>query len=407
MDYDFRTQEERRVAALWSSIGLFLVLIVAVAVGWFLVNKIKNTRREFGGKLLLVPAPVKEFPSLPMVEQKPKIVWEFKPGPISMDTIKKKGCVADGFLSEYGENTDEMVKLIDRSECVYLHRAMETWLKPPDFSDALDIMMQVKKKQVIYGMFLAEAITSNKEYDDPIEDKEYHFSDMCRAGTDGRWGPNTCVPSIQKVEYRRYLRAVTRRAMDLGIQSFLFGQIVLQDENPTYAGTEIEKVIKDMRDYAKKKKMQIIIGGQTDSITDERYLRMFDYVEGGLGLGEDGRIEMGECWSRMSNCWALLWHDKYRNQANNTLLHLDWSGLVWDDMGVFTRMDHDRRVERLNYLYNFFTSRDMGFMMPFLAVINHENGGCYGPNKSFYSPSNKYKCKDENDINKIMRGSYK
>jgi hypothetical protein len=37
--------------------------------------------------------------------------------------------------------------------------------------------------------------------------------------------------------------------------------------------------------------------------------------------------------------------------------------------------------------------------------LNHENEGCYGPNKSFYAPSNKFRCKDEKSINEIMRSS--
>jgi hypothetical protein len=192
--------------------------------------------------------------------------------------------------------------------------------------------------------------------------------------------------------------------MDLGIQSFLFGQVILQDEHPTFEGTEIEKVIKDMRNYAKQKKMQIIIGGQTDSITDEKYLRLFDYIEGGVGIGEDGKIEQGACWSRMSNCWALLWNDRYRTKANNVLLHLDWSGLTWDDMGVFSRMEHEQRIATLEGLYQYFTSRDMGFLMPFLAVIHKENGGCHGPQKGFYTPDKHFNCRDEDDIRKIMQG---
>jgi hypothetical protein len=106
----------------------------------------------------------------------------------------------------------------------------------------------------------------------------------------------------------------------------------------------------------------------------------------------------------MGNCWALLWHERYASKANNVLLHLDWSGLQWDDMGVFSRMDHEKRIERLDYFYRFFTSKNMGFMMPYLAVLNRQNEGCHGPTKGFYSPSRKYECKDEDAIRKIMSG---
>jgi hypothetical protein len=98
----------------------------------------------------------------------------------------------------------------------------------------------------------------------------------------------------------------------------------------------------------------------------------------------------------------LLWDKRYSAIANNVLLHLDWSGLTWDDMGVFARMDQDTRIKTLSNLYQKFTKQNMGFLMPFLAVLNHENAGCYGPNKHFYSPSKKYRCDDEDQIDQIM-----
>ncbi|MDP1883781.1 MAG: hypothetical protein Q8L10_00255 [Candidatus Moranbacteria bacterium] len=331
------------------------------------------------------------------------IVRHFSPGPISMALVKSNGCVADGFLSGYGGRTGEAVKMINRSKCVYLHRALETWLKPPNFEKAFGIMEEVEKRPIIYGMFLAEAISMRKEYDDPILDQEHRFDQMCREGTKGRWGDETCIPSIQNVEYRRYLKAVTRRAMDLGIQSFMFGQIQLQDEHPNFEETEIKKVLDDMRSYAKERDMEIIIGAQTDDVTDEKYLKLFDYIEGGVGIDNLGNVEDQPCFSGHSSCWALLWDKKYSSKANNVLLHLDWSGFTWDDMGVFARMPQERRIKTLDSLYKKFTSQKMGFMMPFLAVLNKENNGCYGPNKNFYSPSDKFKCKDEGYINEIMK----
>lgn len=327
----------------------------------------------------------------------------FSPGPISMDLVKSNGCVADGFLSGYGGRTGEAVKMINRSKCVYLHRALETWLKPPNFEKAFDIMEEVDKRPIVYGMFLAEAISMRKEYDDPASGEEHRFDLMCREGTEGRWGDETCIPSIQDVEYRRYLKAVTHRAMDLGIQSFMFGQIQLQDEHPNFEETEIKKVLDDMRSYAKERDMEIIIGAQTDDVTDEKYLRLFDYIEGGVGIDSQGGVEDQPCFSGHSSCWALLWDKRYSSKANHVLLHLDWSGYTWDDMGVFARMPQETRIKTLDNLYKKFTTQKMGFMMPFLAVLNRENNGCYGPNKNFYSPSDKFKCKDEKYINKIMK----
>jgi len=328
--------------------------------------------------------------------------WHFVPGPISMDQVRKNGCIADGFLSGYGDKTGEIADMFDRSKCVYLHRALETWLRPPDFKKANEIMQKVEKRPVVYGMFLAEAISTRRDYEDPAWDHEFKFKKMCRNGNYNQWEKNSCTPSINQPEYRRYLKSITHRAMDLGIQSFMFGQIKLQDENPTFEGTEIKKVLEDMRNYAKKKNMQIIIGAQTNDIVDEKYLRLFDYIEGGVGISSNGTVEDQPCSSKFSSCWGLLWDKRYSAKANNVLLHLDWSGLTWDDMGVFARMDQDTRIKTLDSLYKKFTKQNMGFLMPFLAVLNRENEGCYGPNKHFYTPSKKYRCDDEDKINKMM-----
>lgn len=328
--------------------------------------------------------------------------YHYDPPPLSMKTMKLKGCVTDGLLSGYGEDTDAEVAMINRSECVYLHRALETWAMPPDFAKALEVMQKVTKPNVMYGMFLAEDIRRNVKYFYPDENRYFDFSDMCRNGSENAWGEHTCKPSISSKEYRKYLSFITHRAMDVGIQSFLFGQIYYQD-NPNLGQSKLPEVLDDMRAYAKKKGIQIAIGAQTGNITDEKYLRRFDYIEGGVGIGDDGVIENGPCWSQLESCWALLWNDQYASRANNVLVHLDWSGLKFDDMSSFARMTPAKRNATLDKLYNYFTSKRIGFLMPMMATLNKENGGCHGPKKRFYSASNDYTCKDENTINNLLK----
>jgi len=378
------------------------MLVLSAGVVLAVTKYADKVKKETG--YTYVPKSLEEGPN--KVSAFPKEKWHFNPGPISMDLIKKKGCVADGFLSSYGDSDKEIIKMINRSECVYLHRALETWLDPPDFERAEKIMEKIERRPVVYGMFLAEAISTRRNYSDPNWNHDFEFDKMCADGTQDRWETDSCIPSTDKPEYRRYLKSITHRAMDIGIQSFLFGQIQLQDEHPNFNETEIKKVLSDMRAYAKEKNIEIIIGAQTNSITDERYLRLFDYIEGGVGIDSDGNVEEGTCSNKFSNCWALLWNNRYSKLANNVLLHLDWSGMTWDDMGIFARMDQDTRIETLKNLYQKFTAKNMGFMMPFLAVLNNENDGCYGPNKHFYAPSRKFKCKDEDAINKILKGNF-
>jgi hypothetical protein len=329
------------------------------------------------------------------------------PPPPSLDRMKRQGCITDGLLSDYGENANSNAKMINRSECYYLHRALESWLRPPDFKLARKIKKQITKPDLVYGMFIAEAIDTNANYFYPAENRDFDFDAMCRPGSKNKWGEHTCQPSLQKKEYRKYLRYITEQAMDMGIQSFLFGQIYLQDAN-NLNESPMPEIIQEMHEYATFRGIDILIGAQTNDIADERYLRLFDYIEGGVGVSPKGTIEDGPCFSRWWKkpgdwCWALLWHNNFASKANNVLVHLDWSGKIGDDMSTFARMEPKTRSATLKKLHQFMLSRNVGFLMPFLAPLPKENGSCYGPKKRFYTPDNRYSCKDEDAINTILR----
>ncbi len=322
------------------------------------------------------------------------------PAPVSMERVKAQGCIADGLLSEYGHDNEQFIQLINRSQCYYLHRAIETWLSPPDFDTASHVMDQITKKDVVYGMFIAEAISTRAEYFDGNANNSFDFKKMCRQGSENVWGEGSCKPNFSSGEYRRYLEYITKRAIDMGVQSFTFGQIYMQESaEKDYA----PKIVADMRKYAKEKGVDIIIGAQTGHITDPKYLKLFDYIEGGVGIDGEGNIEDGPCLSSRGSCWALLWHDKYAKSAKNVLLHLDWSGIPSDDLDIFARMNSEKRAETLEKLYQKFDQPKTGFLMPFMGVLYKDNGGCYGSKKRFYSPDNTYSCKDEDVINAILK----
>lgn len=346
----------------------------------------------------------RELAALAQKKRTPRFVAPPKP---DMEKMKRLGCVADGFLSDYGKRSESMAKYIDKSKCYYLHRALETWLEAPDFDKAMDIKKEIKRTDIVYGMFLAEAIKKNTEYFFSEENRYFDFGDMCRPGTDHDWGERTCKPSFASEEYRKYLRDITRRAMDMGIQSFMFGQIYLQeskDLDPAWASI----ILTDMRVYAEWLGMDIVIGAQTNDIEDESYLLLFDYIEGGVGIDARGAFPRDEAchprwWQESGDwCWALLWHDRFSKKAKNVFLHLDWSGKIGDDMSHFTRMDDAMRATTLRELYDFFTAKGNGFLLPVLARLSIENNGCTGITKHFYSPQKEFSCNDERAIDDIF-----
>ncbi|MDA3815448.1 MAG: hypothetical protein PF549_03715 [Patescibacteria group bacterium] len=383
---------KKKVKIQYVFLIVLLAVIIAGIVVWFFMKEA-----------------IEEIETPPVVvkieKRKPKIPEDFVPierpipDPVDMKKIKTKGCVADGLLSEYHPENEEFIDLINRSECYYMHRAIETWLKPPDFQTIDYVMSKIEKEEVVYGMFIAEAIDTKAEYFNEYEKRYFDFDAMCREGSKNVWGEHSCKPNFSHKEYRDYIKYITRKAIDLGVQSFTFGQIYMQEGGEKDYAFQI---VEDIRDYAKEKGVDVIIGAQTGAIDDEKYLEHFDYIEGGVGIDDEGNVEDGPCLSRMESCWGLLWHENFSSKAENVLLHLDWSGIKEDDLDRFARMSKKDRTKTLENLYEYFTSKDRGFLMPFFGVLDKRNGGCYGPGKRFYSPDKQYSCKDEDVINEIM-----
>lgn len=326
--------------------------------------------------------------------------------PPSIDRMKKEGCIVDGLLSGYGDD-ESNIEMAKRLPCYSMHRALETWLEPPDFDQAQSFIEKIGKTDVVWGMFLAEAIHLKSDYLYEKENRNFSFYDMCAPDTKNKWGEHTCVPSLEKKEYRLYLEQITARAMDIGIQNFMFGQVFLQDDTKK---TRIPQIITFMRDAAKSRNIEIVIGAQTNDITDPEYLKMFDYIEGGVGLYANGKVENKPCFSRWWKkegdwCWALLWHEQYVTNAHNVLVHLDWSGKHGDDMSTFARMDSKDRAKTLQSLYDKFREQKIGFLLPVMTALPENNGGCYGEKERYYSASKDFGCKDEEHISKIIQSS--
>lgn len=295
--------------------------------------------------------------------------------------------------------------MVRRSECEYLHRAIETWRHPPNF-DEVERIRELVARPMIYGMFIAEAIDTKDDYTYGNEARDFSFKKMCKPGSDNYWGEHTCVPHTSRGEYRRYVDQIAKDAMHEGVRVFLFGQVFMQDD---VSDSRMPEILQSMREYAQFLGVDIVIGAQTNDIVDEEYLRMFDFIEGGAGLRADGSIEHQPCFSRWWSpeeggwCWALLHHERYASKANDVFIHFDWNGNVGDEMNAFASMNRSKRAETLRQLHGFFLKRDMGFLLPFLTPLDERNGGCYGEKARYYSPDNAHGCKDEDAMNAIMR----
>lgn len=360
------------------------------------------------------------------------VVWQ--PADSLIRDMKEKGCVwsglittAEPFDSWIQSKFDEYIDLLDRSACSYLHRSIETWTDPPNstkIAENIERIRQATGKEYIHEMMIAEAIPAhnsgtwwfNKEY------ANFNFPAMCSDCQPVDYGrPNNCIPSLNKPEYRRYVKYITEKAIDNGVQSFMFGQVYLQDERWKTAPV-IQEVIAEMRAYALSKDKQIVIGAQTNDIDVGDYLRNFDYITSVTAQDENGNIETDrdchsccppgpiyQCLDPIYQCLALLWGDRFRLPAQNNdvaiLISLDFGSDVNDEMHKFARMSRESRANFLNSVYSFLKGKDIGFLMPMLVGISPPTGKeCYGSSPYIYSSSNQYTCKDEDVINSILLG---
>lgn len=319
--------------------------------------------------------------------------------------IKNHGCIWSG-LVDVGDyftaepNFNEYVSLLKRSGCKYLHRTVETWTHPPDFTkiqNNIQRIRQVTGKEYIYEMMIAEAISTNTVYFYPDENRNFNFSAMCRDGlADNYWGPNTCRPSFYQQEYRKYISYITRRGLESGISVFMFGEIPHQDDKwwttpkPPITGIEIAA---SMRNIATSLNKPIIVGAQIvpAGLNEEQvslnYVSAFDYILTGLDP-----IAIGA---------PLPYGPNVKNAAKMILLMPDWDNTINDGPHQFTRLSRILRAQFIQDISSRTKNTRYGFIMPFRMPLAGPRQGteCSGPNEFTYSSSNQYGCKDEDFLN--------
>jgi hypothetical protein len=86
------------------------------------------------------------------------------PSPPSINRMKIQGCVTDGMLNVQSEDAKDAIDLINRSNCYYLHRSIETWLEVPNFEDIKESISKIEKKEVVYGKPWLSALSTARSY---------------------------------------------------------------------------------------------------------------------------------------------------------------------------------------------------------------------------------------------------
>lgn len=314
-----------------------------------------------------------------------------------VQVLKSRGCMFDGLLYPASADFEDSVQMLKRSNCVYLQRVIETWADPPNFSEIeakLKRVSMMTGKSYIFGMFIAEALSTNAIYLDD-RGQRFDFASMCEPGTLNQWGANTCVPNSENPEYRKYIKFIVTKAFRLGVRDLVFGQLGHLDRRQ-----KIGPLLSEIRGLAAAQGLSIAIGGQPNGIMPAAYLRQFDYVITPAYVD----VDTSEKCIKGTACQAIYFHPDLINLAHHVITEIDWSSLDDDIHRLGRKSPEDRR----RAIYDIWTSmraRGAGFVLPFRILYDGgAAGACEGINNWVYSASQSFACQDESYWNAILLG---
>ena len=342
---------------------------------------------------------------------------------------KRAGCTADGILWAGSDEIfrgglmafDDFLQLIARSNCKLLHRSIEAWFSPPDFTKVQQRMNQLQSlsggKQFIYSLNIAEAILPEvNSYYDPLSGRNLDFNAMCVPGENqrGEYYGLGCVPSYRNSEFRLYLTSIMRRSVDLGVQDFMFGEMVLPEtrrlvrqngslvapghrpsDDSWYSDPIFPQIFAELRAYAFSKGRPITIGCQIGDARVQNapwsHLRLCDYKYSPL-------------WTTGSNEWA----NANITSLTHVLADFEWWG-QGDDVDVFAKKTkQDRDSTAWNNFWYMRSIAGQGLLLPFAQPLPDYPGSGHCPHPEnngsvFFSPSRTY-CDNEDAMNAALAG---
>ena len=180
-----------------------------------------------------------------------------------LNIVKYSGCTADGLLGtasgiEYDQTPnsggrltlfDAYVAGLDRSNCIYVNRALEIWNSPPDFAAVarnVAALNEISSRGYVLGVNMAESIDKYGVYYYPAEHRNFNFQEMCGdyvVPEDSR----LCYGSFSKPEFRKYVKYVMQQSLGLGFQVFLFGNLGITEPFGTAQSSEALTLFREMK----------------------------------------------------------------------------------------------------------------------------------------------------------------
>jgi hypothetical protein len=338
--------------------------------------------------------------------------------------ILRASCNAEGLLwnnTLQAPNSDpSAIKTLVSSPYFRIARAVETWTTTPDISqvqNALQNFYQAfrsqanSNKKFIFGAFIAEAInyenqkfyTTDSSGNTILESgNSLNVLNWCLPNTIDNWGNHTCAPDISNPDYQNHILVLTQKLMDIGITDFQFGELgivdpISEDLNIETIG-EIGPLLIKIRAYAKQKGINIIIGGQPNTLATPVYLSQLDYIVGPSHFDSNGNFITSPVRAIFTDSYdgqsPSVWYSSFKNYTH-ILVEADWSS-DHDDIHYFASLPALKRRQVAFDIYTTMVNNNMGWTFPYSGVPyggSLGNGPCLGsvqkigPRAFFYTYS--------------------
>ena len=323
--------------------------------------------------------------------------------------MKAHGCTWQQLVGDFSGQIDhgDAVSMLGRSNCVYLNRSLETWAHPLDANRLAQSQSDIQNiktatgKNYIFGMFVAESVQSSGLIFDPDENRYLDFSKMCSPYLSGP-ASGQCYPNVDLPDYRSYVRYMTRHAMDLGVQDFIFGSVDQQDTLNFQSGSTFMQIFDEIRAYAKATGKEVTIGAQFNHGPNNSTLGInmnyWDYEFAAVWPSADGGLD-----NEPGNTW-YEWNKPEVTSQTDVLVNLDWWGPN-DMISTYAGWDKVKRGNFAMIAYNTLRGRGQGYLMSYISPVNNQTSTCMGSGAMWYTASNNSPCQDEDYLNSLLTGN--
>jgi hypothetical protein len=267
---------------------------------------------------------------------------------------------------------DNYVGLLDRSNCLYVNRAYESYGAVPDFaaiSANIAHLHAISSREYILGMNVAEVVPlKGPSYYNPFEGRNFSFKAMCKIAPADTAA--SCGASFNNLEYREYVQTIVQQAIDVGFQVFVFGNVGYTDGDVTVATSQLVPILSALRSFGNARGISTAYVAQFPSPSGTfDYLDQFDIIQGAIYMNADGTIPTSFDFNNKDPSQPIpgrLWLQPTWFDTSRMVIEYDWFGNLADDTTELAALaKQNGTVDSIvTSHYSFFKNMNIGLWLP-------------------------------------------